>query len=129
MHAAFAIAFRHFLVNDSTSGSHPLNVTCADNAAMAQAVAMFDGARKDVRDGLDSPMRMPRKAREVILGTVIPKIVQKKKRIEVGCVSEPERPSQMHTGTFQCWFRFDKPLYPSDRHGGPSGLSLFRLAL
>jgi hypothetical protein len=36
-------------------------------------------------------MRMPRKAGKVIVGDIIPKIIQQQKRIEVGRLTKTER--------------------------------------
>jgi hypothetical protein len=49
-------------------------------------------------------MRVPRKAREIILRNIVAEIVEKQKRIEVGSVAETERASQVDTGAFQGWF-------------------------
>src|SRR5690242_19819362 len=45
VHAAVLIAARHFLVKDAAAGRHPLHVAGAHRAAIAEAVAVLDGAR------------------------------------------------------------------------------------
>ena len=101
MHPAIGIAFRHLLVNDSTAGRHPLNVTRADDTAMAQAVAVLDGSGEDVGDRLDTSMRMPWKAGEIVFRSLIAEIVKKKKRIEIGRIAEPKRTAQTYTRALQ----------------------------
>jgi hypothetical protein len=44
---------------------------------------------------------MPWKAGEVVVRDVIPKIVQKEKRIEFGSITEAKSAAQPHAGTFQ----------------------------
>jgi hypothetical protein len=44
---------------------------------------------------------MPREARQVIIGNVIPKVVEEKKRIKVGRIAEAEGAAQVHTRAFQ----------------------------
>src|SRR5207247_165257 len=55
---------------------------------------------QDIRDRLDPPVGVPRKAREVILRPVIAEIVEEKERVELGCVAETERASQVYTRSF-----------------------------
>src|SRR5258705_3516753 len=97
------IALRHFLMNDPAARRHPLNVTRSDGAVVAHAVRVVDGSGEDVGDGLNSAVRMPRKARGIIFRHVIAKIVQKEKRIKVGCITEAECAAQMHARTITSW--------------------------
>src|SRR5262249_20705969 len=76
IHASARVPLWHFLMNDAASGRHPLNITRADNTTITDAVAMFDFAGKHVRDRLDSAMRMPGKARTILLWLITTKIVQ-----------------------------------------------------
>jgi hypothetical protein len=64
------VALGHFLVHDAASGGHPLHVTGAQGAGVAEAVAMFDGTGQHIGNGLDAAVRMPGKALEVILRLV-----------------------------------------------------------
>jgi hypothetical protein len=66
-----------------------------------EAVAVLDGSREDVRDGLDPAVGMPWEARQVILRTVIPEVVKEEKRVELGRVAEAERAPQVNARTFQ----------------------------
>ena len=116
MHASRRIALRHLLVNDATARCHPLHIAGTDDAAVAHAVAMRHGPRQHVSDRLDSPVRMPREAGQIVLRNVVTEIVQQEKRIEVFCVSKAERPAKMDSRTFERRFRFDKPPDGSDRH-------------
>src|SRR4029450_11288530 len=45
VHAAGGVALRHLLVHDAAAGGHPLHVTGAEAAAVAQAVAVLHRAR------------------------------------------------------------------------------------
>ena len=65
---------------------------------------MFDGPGEDVRDGFNPAMRMPGKAREIILGNVIAEIVEQEKGIKVGCVSETEGAAEMNARAFESRF-------------------------
>ena len=100
MHAARRIALRHFLMEDATAGRHPLHVAGFEIAAVAEAVAMLDGSGQHISDGLDATMRMPRKARPVIVGPVIAEIVKQQKRIEFGGVAEAEGAIELDAGAF-----------------------------
>src|SRR5262245_5990221 len=45
-HLAFAIALGHLLMNNAAASGHPLHVAGANDAAIAEAVSMLDGAVK-----------------------------------------------------------------------------------
>ncbi len=104
-----AIALGHLLVDDAAARGHPLHVAGADRAMVAHAVAMLDGPGQHVRDGLDAAVRMPRKARQIILRNVIAEIVEQQERIEVGGVAETERAAQMHARAFERGLGLNKP--------------------
>src|SRR5262249_32474037 len=89
VHPALDVALRHFLVDYPAAGSHPLNVARADDATITHAVAVFDFAGKHVSYRLNASMRMPRKSVEIVLGDVVPKVVQQQKRIEFGGIAKP----------------------------------------
>ncbi len=101
MHAALRVALRHFLMHDAAAGGHPLHVAGAERAAIAQAVAVFDGAVQDVGDRLDAAVRMPGEAGEIIGRTVVAEIVEQQKRIGLGRVAEAEGAAQLDAGAFE----------------------------
>src|SRR5260370_29489464 len=116
MHPARLIALRHLLMNDAAPCRHPLHVPRGDSAMVANAMAMLDGSRQNVRDCLDSPVRMPREPCQIVLGDIVTKVVEKEKRVEVGRVAEPERPAQVHASAFERWLGLDEPLDRSNGH-------------
>ena len=78
---------------------------------------MRDLARKDIGNGFDTAMRMPREASRVAGGVIIAEIVEQEKWIEFGGVLKAERAVQVHACTFQrgdCGALFQNG---SDRHG------------
>src|SRR5262249_42295844 len=117
VHASGGIPLRHFLMNDAAAGGHPLHVACANGPAIPHAIAVIDGAGENIRDRLDSAMRMPRKSREVVFRNIVAKIIQQEKGIEVGGVAESEGAAEMDSGSFQGWLGFHESLDGSDRHG------------
>ncbi len=116
MHPPGIVALGHLLMNDAAARRHPLDVAGPDRAMIAHAVAMLHRSRQNIGDGLDPAMRMPGKAREIILRHVVAEIIQQQKRIEVGSIAETKGAPQMHPGAFQRWFGFDQPLNRSNRH-------------
>src|SRR5262245_64877094 len=116
MHPAILIALRHLLVNDPTPGGHTLNVACADNTTVPHAIAMLHRSRQDVRDRLDSAVRVPREARQVILRNVIAEVVEEEEGVEVGRIAETERAAQSHARAFKRRLRFTESLNRSNRH-------------
>ena len=77
---------------------------------------MRDGSGKHVRDRLDSPVRMPRKSRQIVFRNIVAKIVQQEERVELFCISETECAAEVHAGTLESRFRFDNPFNRSNRH-------------
>jgi hypothetical protein len=118
MHSAVIITLRHLLVDDAAPRRHPLDITGGDGAAVAEAVAVLDASRQDVRDGLDPAVGVPWEASQVILWTVIPEVVEEEKRVEVGRVAEAERAAQVNACTFQGRLGPDEPLNRSKGHVG-----------
>ena len=108
MHFAAVVAPRHLLVDDSTSCGHPLDVTGSDYTLVSKAVPVLDCTRENVGDGLDSPLRMPRKVCQVVFRPVVSKIVQQEEGVEVLCVAETERSTSLHSHTLNCRLRFDQ---------------------
>ena len=90
MHAPALIAFRHLLVKDAAAGGHPLHVSRAEAAAIAQAVAVVHAAGEDVGDGFDPAVRMPREAGEIVVRVLVPKIIEQQERIEFRRIAEAE---------------------------------------
>jgi hypothetical protein len=108
MHLADLVAFGHFLVNDASACRHPLDIARPNTAAIAQTIPMLNGSGQDVRNGLDTPVRVPGKAGEIVIGNIVSEIIQEQERIELGRVAEPESPAQTHPGTFQRGLRFNQ---------------------
>src|SRR6267142_194266 len=116
MHPARLVAFGHLLMDDAASRSHPLDVAGRNGAVVAHAVAVLHGPRQDVCDGLDSAVGMPREPRQIVLRNVIAEVIEKEKRVEIGCVAKSERATQVHARAFQGWLGFDKSLNGSKGH-------------
>src|SRR4051794_20692397 len=114
------IAERHFLMDNAAARGHPLHVTRRDGSAIAHTVTMLHSAGEYVGDGLNAAMRMPGKARKVILRNIIAKIIQQQKRIEVFGITESERAPKMHTCALSGGFGLDQLLYRTDRHKASS---------
>ena len=68
---------------------------------------MLDRPGKHVRDRFYASMRMPRKSREVVVGIVIAKIIQQKKRVEILRLAETKRALQLHAGALNRGFRLN----------------------
>src|SRR5262249_26794353 len=99
-------------------------------AAIAEAVAVLDVARQDVRDRLDPAMRMPREAGQIVNRMLVAEIVQQQERIEVARVAEAERPAQLDARAFERRLRLDDAFDWSNRHECSSfvhrlGLTIF----
>src|SRR5215471_8496670 len=116
MHPTGSITFRHFLVDDTAAGCHPLDVAGGNGALVAHAISVFDGSGKNVGDRLYAPVGMPGKSGEVVFRHIIAKVIEQKKGIEIGCVSEAEGTAQMHACAFQSRFRLDQALHWANRH-------------
>src|SRR5262245_46815230 len=108
-------------MNDAAARRHPLHVAAAKRAAIAEAVAMFDSARQDVRDRFDPAMRMPRKACEIVARILVAEIVEEEKRIELRGVAESECPPEMHARAFGGRGRLGDAFDGSNGHTTPSG--------
>src|SRR5215831_9634605 len=83
VHPATHVSLRHLLVENAASGRHPLHVSNPEGPAVAQAVAVIDGAGEHIRNGLNAPMRVPWKPGAVVLGTIVAKVVQQKEWVEI----------------------------------------------
>src|SRR5437588_12967482 len=82
MHSALHIAFGHLLMEDTAAGGHPLHVSGAHLAFIAEAIAVLNGAGEHICNRFYAAMRMPGKSGEIVLGIVIAEIVQQEERIE-----------------------------------------------
>ena len=69
-------------------------------AAVAEAVAVLDGAGEHVGDRLDAAVRVPREAGQVVVRVVVAEIVEQQERIELRRVAEAEGAAQLHAGAF-----------------------------
>src|SRR6059036_1770116 len=116
MHAAGMITLRHFLVDDPAARRHPLDIARRNGAAVAHAVAMVHRSCEDVGDGLDAAMRVPGKACQIIFWNVIAEVIEEKKRIEVGSITEAKCTAQVHACAFQSRLRGDNLLNRSEGH-------------
>ena len=69
---------------------------------VAEAVAVLDRSGEHIGDGLDAAVRVPRKARTVVIGEIVAKVVEQQKRIEGGRIAEAESAAQFDTGPLDC---------------------------
>jgi hypothetical protein len=68
---------------------------------------------KNIRDGLDPPVRMPRKTLDIVLRVARPKIIEKQEWIERGDLAEAEGPFKVNTGSLDRGFALqDFPDFP-----------------
>src|SRR5215813_4217153 len=116
MHPAVLVALRHLLVNDPAPGGHPLDVTGGNDAVVPHAVTVLHRTREDVRDRLDSSVRVPGEARQVILRDVIAEVVEEEEWVEVGRIAESECASQSHARAFERRLGFAESLNRSNGH-------------
>ena len=98
---------------------HPLDIAGGDNPLVPHAVAVLHVAGEHVGDGLDPPVRVPGEPLEIVLRSVIAKIVQQQKRVEYRHLAEAEDPLQVHPGPFHRGLGFqDLADVPGGRHDG-----------
>src|SRR5258706_8783280 len=116
MHAAFGMALRHFLVEDSAAGGHPLPVARAERAMVPEAILVIDAAGQHIGDRFDSPVRMPWKPRAIIIGTIVAEIVEQQERIELARIAETEGATQLHPCAFEGGFGLNDALHRSNGH-------------
>src|ERR1700687_4364108 len=100
VHRPARIALGHLLVDDAAAGGHPLHIVRGDRAAVAEAVAVFDGAAQHVRDGLHPTVRMPRETFQVVVGLVGTEVVEQQKGVINLWATEADRAVQVDAGTF-----------------------------
>jgi hypothetical protein len=100
MHSAPDITLRHFLVEDSSSRSHPLYVPATKCALVSEAVAMVDAAGKDISDGYDAAMWMPGEAGKVVVRVLVSEIVEEEKGVEFAGFPKSECATQVNARAF-----------------------------
>src|SRR5687767_7559984 len=88
---------------------------------------MLHVARQHIGDRLDAAMRVPREARQVLVGVVVAEIVEQQERVVVGGVAEPERTLQLDAGALHGRLRVRDLADGTDGHRGDSSASGFRL--
>ncbi len=119
VHFARCVALGHLLVDNPAPRRHPLHVAGGDGAAIAHAVAVLHGSGEHIGDGLDPAVRVPREARQVVLGNVVAEVVEQQKRVEIGRIAEAERAAQVYARAFESRLGFDEPLNRPKRHKLP----------
>jgi hypothetical protein len=77
---------------------------------------VIDGACKDVRNGFDPAVRMPRKACQIVSRVITAEVIEKKEWIKITCLAEPERPAEMYAGAFESRLGFCYASYCTDGH-------------
>ena len=113
MHPAVRISFRHLLVHNPASCSHPLHIAGRKCAFVAQTVAMIDRSGKYIRNGFYSTVRMPRETCKIIFRTLVAEIIKKEERIEFGCFSEAECALQLYSRPFKSRLGLNNLFYRS----------------
>src|SRR5687768_4335532 len=83
---------------------------------------MLHLAGQDIGDRLDSAVRMPWKAVQILLRNIVAEVVQQEERIKLGRIPESESATQMHARPFDRGFRLNKPLHRPNGHPGFSSL-------
>ena len=76
-------------------------------AFVSHTVPVFYLPTKNISDGLDSAMRMPRETFDVIPWIVCTKIIEKQEWVERRYLAKTERPLQVDTSSFDSRFAFD----------------------
>ena len=115
-HASLGL-LRHLRVNDAPGGRHPLHVSGAQVAAVAEMILVPHVPVQHVRDGLESAMRMSRKAGEIIVRIVRVKLIEHQERIDVQPALASEAAAQLHAGAVGGGDRLDDTDQISITHG------------
>src|SRR6185295_18490895 len=106
-------------MQDAAPGRHPLHVPRPHGAFVAEAVAVLDAAAQHVGDRFDAAMRVPWKAREIVLGVLVAKIIQQQEGIEVAGLAESKCAAQPDARAFERGERLGNRFYCADRHVNP----------
>jgi hypothetical protein len=117
VHSTLRVALRHLLMHDATARGHPLNVAGAECAAIAKAVAVLNAAGKNVSDGLDAAVRVPRKTGAIILRLVVAEIVEEEERIGLLRIAKSEGTAQLYASAFDGGLRLHDAFNGADGHG------------
>ena len=116
MHSPFRISLRHFLVENSAPGGHPLHVAGPELAPVSQTVAMIDASRQHIGDRLDAAVRMPRKSGAIVFRTIVAEVVEQEERIELARIPEAEGAPQLHARAFNCRLGLDDAFHWPNGH-------------
>src|SRR4029077_11622607 len=111
-------------MHDAAARSHPLHFAGSERAAIAQAVAVFDGSVEHIGDRLDAAVGMPRKAGEVVGRAIIAEIIKQQKRVGLAELAEPERTARPDAAALDGGLRLHDAFDRADGHT----LSAFREA-
>src|SRR4051794_785585 len=95
MHSSRVIAFRHLLVDNPAPRRHPLHVPSRNRASVSHAVAVLHGPCQYISDGFNPAVRMPGKARQVILRHIVAEVTQKQEGVKPRGVADPEGATKM----------------------------------
>ncbi|MEJ2266867.1 MAG: hypothetical protein P8X95_25770 [Anaerolineales bacterium] len=99
-------------MHDAAATGHPLHVAGADDAHVADAVAVADVALQHVGDGFNAAVGMGGKAnRGAFDGIVESKMVKQEKGVEGVGPAGPKGAQQAHAGAFDDHLRFDNLFY------------------
>src|SRR5260370_31720553 len=91
-------------MEDAAACGHPLHVASRHLASIAQAIAVFNGTRENVSDGLDPTMRVPWEAGQVVVGIVVAEIVHPQGWVEVLGPTETEGALKLNSTTLDSRF-------------------------
>ena len=64
---------------------------------------MLDITFEDIGDGLDSPVRVPGKSFEILLGLIGTEIVEEQEGVILVCIVKTKGPFEMDSGPFKGW--------------------------
>src|SRR5262245_15433740 len=125
MHSPLAVSLRHFLVENSAPGRHPLHVAGAELAPVSQTVPVIDAPCQHIGDRLDAAVRMPGKSCAIVFRTIVAEVVEQEEWIELAGIPEAEGATQLHACAFNRGFGLDDALHGPNGHGGLTSCSVF----
>src|ERR1700730_7994451 len=128
MHSPLGVSLRHFLVQNSAPGGHPLDVAGTELAPVSQTVAVVHASREHIGDRLDAAVWVPWKSRAVVVWTFIAEIIEQEQWIELARITEAEGTAQSHACAFDRGLGFDDTLNGPNGHGGLASLMASLLA-
>src|SRR3569623_856996 len=117
---------RFFAVDHTRARGHPLDVARAERAAMARGVLVLAFALEEVRDGLESAMRVIGRA-DGLAGRVIDRthLVDQQEWVDVIDARDRERSAHHEPTAFDVTFSGDQ-MFDSATHDAPSSLRAAR---